>query len=194
MKLEDAQASRRARGDQVLEAWVEDRLSLAGLELGTADVSPAARVKLKGIIARLAAKPHPFTTCMSDLREHKPDWSEDRRKKTCNVLKALAGRGSGNQMGLGLSESVCLALDDDVVDLLDRVELGTLELATLTAKKRSNMPASDFVFPKQKRFPIHDRAHAANALARAANTPEYGQVKAKVCSRYADLPACQKGK
>lgn len=62
--------------------------------------------------------------------------------------------------------------------------------ATLTARARKQIDPSDFVFPKDKRYPIHDRAHASNALARSAGKPEASTVKSKVCARYPDLPAC----
>jgi hypothetical protein len=67
--------------------------------------------------------------------------------------------------------------------------------AVLTAKARKNLPKSDFVFPEKApgsgSYPIHDRRHGANALTRASGKPEYSAVKAKVCARYSDLPACQ---
>ena len=69
-----------------------------------------------------------------------------------------------------------------------------IEAATLTTKKRKALPSSAFVFPKDKRYPIHDRAHAANALARSKGKPEEATVRAAVCRRYPDLPACKKGK
>lgn len=69
-----------------------------------------------------------------------------------------------------------------------------IQAATLTTKKRKSLPSTSFVFPNQRRYPIHDRAHAANALARAAGKPEYAKVRAAVCARYPDLPSCKKGK
>jgi hypothetical protein len=69
-----------------------------------------------------------------------------------------------------------------------------IEAATLTTKKRKSLPKQSFVFPKDRRYPIHDRAHAANALARASGKPEYNAVRRAVCARYPDLPACKKGK
>jgi len=66
-----------------------------------------------------------------------------------------------------------------------------IEAAVLTSKKRKSLPAQSFVFPKDKRYPIHDRAHAANALARSSGKPEAAAVKRAVCKRYPDLPACK---
>lgn len=68
-----------------------------------------------------------------------------------------------------------------------------LKAAVLTTKKRKALSSKSFVFPKDKRYPIHDRSHAANALARSKGKPEEAKVHAAVCSRYPDLPACKRG-
>lgn len=67
----------------------------------------------------------------------------------------------------------------------------TFAKATLDAKKRNSLSASSFVFPKDRRYPIHDRAHAANALARSKGKPEEGTVRRAVCKKFPDLPACK---
>lgn len=41
-------------------------------------------------------------------------------------------------------------------------------MAKLTYAKRQKLSASSFVFPEEKAYPIHDEAHARNALARAS--------------------------
>lgn len=74
------------------------------------------------------------------------------------------------------------------------IKTGDILAAVLTTKKRKALPNTSFVFPKDKRYPIHDRAHAANALARSKGKPEEAKVHAAVCRRYPDLPACKKGK
>lgn len=66
-------------------------------------------------------------------------------------------------------------------------------MAELKAKKRNSLPDSSFALPSQRKYPIHDREHGANALARVTQngTPaERKTVKAAVCKRYPDLPAC----
>lgn len=65
---------------------------------------------------------------------------------------------------------------------------GVLE-ATLSAGDRKGLPGSAFVFPKDKRYPIHDLSHAKNALARASGKSEEGTVKAAVHKRYPQLKA-----
>lgn len=66
-----------------------------------------------------------------------------------------------------------------------------LAKAPLSSKSRSNLPASAFVFPSDRRYPIHDRAHAANALSRSKGKSEEATVRKAVCRKYPDLPACK---
>lgn len=64
-----------------------------------------------------------------------------------------------------------------------------VELATLTAKRRKKLPKSAFALPGGK-YPIHDKAHARNALARVAQfgTPEQkAAVRKAVARRYKGL-------
>lgn len=59
-------------------------------------------------------------------------------------------------------------------------------MAELTAAKRNAIPAEEFALPG-RRYPIHDLAHARNALARVAQhgTPaEQAIVRAKVKRRF----------
>lgn len=67
-----------------------------------------------------------------------------------------------------------------------------LEAAVLKSKKRKSLPSKSFALPGQRKYPIHDRAHAINALARSSGKPEAATVKAAVCKRYPDLPACKR--
>jgi len=66
-----------------------------------------------------------------------------------------------------------------------------LEAAVLDAKKRKSLPKQSFALPGKRGYPIHDRSHAANALARSKGKPEEATVKRAVCKRYPDLPACK---
>ena len=59
--------------------------------------------------------------------------------------------------------------------------------AMLTAKKRNSLPKSSFALPGERAYPIHDLAHARNALARSAGKPESGTVRRAVCRRYPAL-------
>jgi phage I-like protein len=63
-------------------------------------------------------------------------------------------------------------------------------LDTLTSTARTNLPNSAFVFPGDRRYPIHDLAHARNALARVAQNgspSEQAAVKAAVFKKYPEL-------
>jgi hypothetical protein len=59
--------------------------------------------------------------------------------------------------------------------------------SALSAQARKALPKGAFVFPGERRYPIHDLAHARNALARCSGKPEEGKVKAAVFARYPKL-------
>jgi hypothetical protein len=50
-------------------------------------------------------------------------------------------------------------------------------MAVLTTKKRKSLPESEFALPG-KRYPVNDRAHAANAKARASAAEASGLLSA----------------
>ena len=62
-----------------------------------------------------------------------------------------------------------------------------LVAAPLTSERRNNLPRSSFAIPEDRAYPIHDRAHARNALARASGKPEEARVRKAVCRRYPDM-------
>jgi hypothetical protein len=67
-------------------------------------------------------------------------------------------------------------------------------MANLTAAMRKNLPDSAFAIPSQRAYPIMDKAHAVDALARVKvnGTPQQkAQVRAAVKRRYPDLPSSQ---
>jgi outer membrane protein TolC len=71
-----------------------------------------------------------------------------------------------------------------------------VELAELTAKKRKRLPDAAFALPG-RRYPIHDAAHARNALARVAQhgTPaEQKRVRAAVRKRFPTIDVGGSGK
>jgi hypothetical protein len=62
-----------------------------------------------------------------------------------------------------------------------------IDKAELSSKKRAKLHKESFVFPKERSYPIHDEAHARNALARVAQhgTPEeQKKVRAAVAKKY----------
>jgi len=63
-------------------------------------------------------------------------------------------------------------------------------MARLTTKKRKSLPRSSFAVPSKRGYPIHDKSHARNALARVeqfGTEAEKATVKAKVRARYPDI-------
>jgi hypothetical protein len=63
-------------------------------------------------------------------------------------------------------------------------------MAELTTKERNALPASAFVFPGQRAYPIQDEEHARNALSRVSQfgTPaEKAAVRKAVYSRYPNI-------
>ena len=59
----------------------------------------------------------------------------------------------------------------------------------LTTQERKDIPTEEFALPG-RRYPIHDRAHARNALARVAQfgTPEEkAKVRAAVKRKYPEI-------
>lgn len=62
-------------------------------------------------------------------------------------------------------------------------------MAKLTAKARKEISPGNFALPG-RRYPIEDKAHARNALARVAqhgSAAEQRTVRAKVRSKYPDI-------
>ena len=57
-------------------------------------------------------------------------------------------------------------------------------MAKLTTAKRKKIPKSEFGLPGEKKYPMPDRAHAANAKARATQMEDKGKLspasKAKI--------------
>jgi hypothetical protein len=61
---------------------------------------------------------------------------------------------------------------------------------TLTAEDRKKLPKKSFALPGKRKYPIPDKAHARNALARVAQngTPaQQKKVKAAVHKRFPSL-------
>jgi len=49
-------------------------------------------------------------------------------------------------------------------------------MTKLTSKKRNKLPASDFGLPKERKYPMPDKSHAANAKARATQMVKKGKL------------------
>lgn len=51
-------------------------------------------------------------------------------------------------------------------------------MSKLKAAQRNRIPASEFGEPKQRKYPMPDRSHAANAKARATQMVKRGKLSA----------------
>ena len=51
-------------------------------------------------------------------------------------------------------------------------------MAKLTAKKRQNLPKSEFALPESRKYPVDTKARAANAKARATQMKNEGKISA----------------
>ena len=49
-------------------------------------------------------------------------------------------------------------------------------MATLSEKKRDSLPKSKFGLPDERKYPMPDESHAANAKARAAQQVRKGTI------------------
>lgn len=90
-------------------------------------------------------------------------------------------------------------IEDDLVVVADRGSSfirqkraiqDSLVAAAMTSKAREALPARDFAIPEDRAYPIHDQAHARNALARSSGKPEAARVKRAVCRRYPTMGEC----
>ena len=64
---------------------------------------------------------------------------------------------------------------------------GVNRMAKLTHAEREDLPKGDFVYPKTRRYPIEDAAHARDALARSSGKPEHATVVAAVKRKYPEI-------
>jgi hypothetical protein len=49
-------------------------------------------------------------------------------------------------------------------------------MAKLTSKARNKLPKSDFALPGERKYPVNDKSHAANAKARAQQQYDKGNL------------------
>ena len=63
-------------------------------------------------------------------------------------------------------------------------------MAKLTGKQRKKLPKSSYALPGKRKYPIPDKAHAKNALARASQNESKAtqkKIRAKVTKRFPSL-------
>jgi hypothetical protein len=59
-------------------------------------------------------------------------------------------------------------------------------MAKLNAAARKKIPAKDFAGPDRS-YPIEDKSHARNALARSSGKPIAGEIRAKVKAKFPSI-------
>ncbi len=64
-------------------------------------------------------------------------------------------------------------------------------MAKLTTKARKSLPPRDFALPKERKFPVEDKNHAANAKARASEMERKGSIS-KATEKKIDAKADRK--
>lgn len=95
--------------------------------------------------------------------------------KIDKLEEAAAEREAAQSYGDSVAFSVALAREQ------------SLREAVLTAAARKKIPKGEFAVPETRSYPIHDLAHARNALARSSGKPEEGRVRAAVYRKYPAL-------
>ena len=60
-------------------------------------------------------------------------------------------------------------------------------MTKLTTAAREKLPKADFVYPKTRRYPIEDAAHARDALARSSGKPEHAAVVEAVRRKFPEI-------
>lgn len=149
-------------------------------------------------LARWVDKPHPWTSLhRALLEEGVPARMADGL--ATNIYHAVTGKYPEHKKKVATSGGDVSSLDKVIAaaapteDPLDKV----LSLAVLTAEARKKLPKKQFAVPKgqgsapeKDSYPIHDRAHARNALARVAQhgtDEEKKKVRAAVKRKYPDM-------
>lgn len=63
-------------------------------------------------------------------------------------------------------------------------------MAKLSGRQRKALPKSDFAEPEKRAYPINDRSHARNALARVSqhgNPSEKAKVRSEVKKKFPEI-------
>lgn len=71
-------------------------------------------------------------------------------------------------------------------------------MSKLTSQQRKKLPKKEFGMPGEKKFPMPDKSHAANAKARASQMEKKGKIspssKAKIDNKANKILGKSKGK
>ncbi len=56
-------------------------------------------------------------------------------------------------------------------------------MAKLSSKERNKLPKSKFALPGERKYPVEDKNHAKNALARVAQQENKGNISASAADK-----------
>jgi hypothetical protein len=123
-------------------------------------------------------------------------------KSTSGLTRCGLVRAASTPSPIVVPYQTVTGLTPDGIKRIAQAETRAATLSTkqvnaevLTTQQRKGLKKSDFAIPSKApgpgSYPLNDRAHAANALARSKGKPEEATVRRAVCSRYPDLPACK---
>lgn len=56
-------------------------------------------------------------------------------------------------------------------------------MSKLSSKARNSLPSSGFALPKERKYPIQNKSHAANAKARAQQQYDKGNISKSTLSK-----------
>ena len=132
--------------------------------------------------------------------DYEKEGYEQEGKETCDCGKGdhaycpNCGWSEGEKCSCGAElegdEKYCPECGSPNNPIIALIEPPEMEEAKLSYKEKKALPESAFVFPSERKYPIHDEAHARNALARVAQfgTPEEkSKVRAAVKKRYPNI-------
>lgn len=145
--------------------------------------------KLPNVLSGLALTNKPFLTSMPQISlasDEAISRALENDPAAALYMRALDGE-FGEQLQTIALDPVVDPIDLSMVELDEAGEI--IGLDALSTEARNNLSGSDFALPG-RRYPIHDLAHARNALARVAqsgDSDEQSKVKAAVYRKYPDL-------
>lgn len=134
------QQAREERLDRELDKMIADRIQANGVKLES--VSPAARVKLRGILKKYARSAHPFREC---VRDNMKRFGPGRTEAICAALKdTVKGTTKWRNGGSNTAESD-LVIDADVLlalDALSEIDLQEIFLEARALEEHGTVEAS----------------------------------------------------
>ncbi len=123
-------------------------------------------------------------------------WAQDWYSQQGGLFKDVGSGGMESETE-GVAKVRNKEKKKDVEDAKASIMLLPIFAKKLTTKERNALPAEYFVFPNEKSYPIHDKNHAINALARATQSGDpkiVSAVKRAVYKKYPELKKSNKTK